>query len=99
MFNSLCSLQISPLPAPLGSSLLDRYITKFGQRAVRQGPNRADGKVGMAVMFASNCHTPRYVVIIISKESIFGEIYCNITLQEFPSKRVLSGRIFKHLLK
>ena len=49
-----------PLPAPIGSSQLDRYIKYFGQKAAKAAPgkgNMAEGKVGLAVQFVSNCRT------------------------------------------
>jgi len=49
--------RILPLPAPEGSTLLQRFITSHGKKAVAQGPNLADNKVGLAVQFVSNCHS------------------------------------------
>ena len=49
-----------PLPAPIGSSQLDRYIKYFGQKAAKAAPgkgNMAEGKVGLAVQFVTNCRT------------------------------------------
>ena len=37
--------KILPLPAPEGSTLLQRFITSHGKKAVAQGPNLADNKV------------------------------------------------------
>ena len=37
--------RILPLPAPEGSTLLQRFITSHGKKAVAQGPNLADNKV------------------------------------------------------
>ena len=37
--------RILPLPAPEGSTLLQRFITSHGRKAVAQGPNLADNKV------------------------------------------------------
>ena len=34
-----------PLPAPHGSTLLQRFISSHGKKAVIQGPNLADNKV------------------------------------------------------
>ncbi len=51
------SRQVQPIPGPVGSAKLQRYIRGFGRRSVRQGPNLADGKVGLAVQFVSNCHS------------------------------------------
>ena len=50
--------------------MLERYVTKFGQPAAKQGPNRAEGKVGLAVLFSSNCHTPRYTVYYSGNERL-----------------------------
>ena len=50
--------QTMPLPAPVGSTLLQRYIVQHGKKAVSsQGKNLADGKMGLAVQFVSNCHS------------------------------------------
>ncbi len=49
--------QTAPLPGPKGSSKLKNFIKGFGRRAVRQRRNLAEGKVGLAVQFASNCHS------------------------------------------
>ena len=52
--------RIMPLPAPVGSAHLDRYIKYFGQKAAKAAPgkgNMVDGKVGLAVQFVSNCHS------------------------------------------
>lgn len=46
-----------PLPAPHGSTLLQRFISSHGKKAVIQGPNLADNKIGFAVQFVSNCHS------------------------------------------
>lgn len=49
-----------PLPAPVGSTHLDRYIKYFGQKAAKAAPgkgNMVEGKVGLAVQFVSNCHS------------------------------------------
>ena len=49
-----------PLPAPVGSPQLERYIKYFGQKASKAAPgkgNMAEGKVGLAVQFVSNCHS------------------------------------------
>ena len=34
-----------PLPAPQGSTLLQRFIASHGKKAVTQGPNLAENKV------------------------------------------------------
>ena len=52
--------RVMPLPAPIGSSQLNRYIKYFGQKAAKMSPgngNMAEGKVGLAVQFVSNCHS------------------------------------------
>ena len=50
--------QVMPLPAPADDpSLLQRFIVQHGRKAVDKGPNLADGKVGLAVQFVSNCHS------------------------------------------
>ncbi|XP_059087672.1 alpha-(1,3)-fucosyltransferase C-like [Tigriopus californicus] len=48
---------VKPLPAPLGSTLLQRFIVKHGKEAATLGPNLADDKIGLAVQFVSNCHS------------------------------------------
>ena len=52
--------RVMPLPAPIGSAQLDRYIKYFGQKAAKASPgngNMAEGKVGLAVQLVSNCHS------------------------------------------
>ena len=50
--------RVSALPAPLDSSLLQRYIVKFGKRAAAsESTNLAENKLGLAVQFVSNCHS------------------------------------------
>eukprot|EP00093_Oithona_nana_P007513 07513.XXX_139120_130865_1 [CDS] Oithona nana genome sequencing. len=49
--------RVLPLPAPQGSTLLQRFIASHGKKAVTQGPNLAENKVGLAVQFVSNCHS------------------------------------------
>ena len=49
--------QVMPLPAPIGSTQLQKFIVHHGKKAVEKGPNLADGKVGLAVQFVSNCHS------------------------------------------
>ena len=48
--------RILPLPAPEGSTLLQRFITSYGKKAVAQGPNLADNKVkdtGLKIFLSS----------------------------------------------
>ena len=40
-----------PLPAPHGSTLLQRFISSHGKKAVIQGPNLADNKVVTRYLF------------------------------------------------
>jgi hypothetical protein len=37
--------RVLPLPAPEGSTLLQRYMANHGKKAVSQGPNLAEKKV------------------------------------------------------
>ena len=37
--------RVLPLPAPQGSTLLQRFIASHGKKAVTQGPNLAENKV------------------------------------------------------
>ena len=53
-------VRVMPLPAPIGSPQLDRYIKYFGQKAAKStaaNGNMVEGKVGLAVQFVSNCHS------------------------------------------
>ena len=51
--------RILPLPAPVGSDQLQRYIDNFGRKAATGSSreNIADGKVGLIVQMSSKCHT------------------------------------------
>jgi hypothetical protein len=56
--------RILPLPAPEGSTLLQRFITSHGKKAAAQGPNLADNKVQYITTSQKNWLTVLYKYIL-----------------------------------
>ena len=57
-----------PLPAPIGSTQLERYIKYFGQKAAKSAPgngNMADGKVAIKkhTIYKRILHAPRLILV------------------------------------
>ena len=57
--------RILPLPAPQGSTLLQRFIASHGKKAVSQGPNLAENKVRI-----TEWHTVDYLASWLRMEKL-----------------------------